>query len=98
MIIRVLLEISLICMAAFDANHTKRKIQEYGISVELNPLIRFLGKWIGTSRGVDLGIHVPTGFWAVAGWYHPTALAFIVGTRFTLFLFQQRNTDSGRGL
>ncbi len=90
MIGRILLEIALIFMAAFDAEHTKRKIQEYGISVELNPLMRSLCERIGISWGVDLGVRIPTYIWAVCGWYYPIALAFIVGTRFTLFLFQQQ--------
>ena len=90
MIGRILLEIALIFMAAFDVEHTKHKIAEYGIGIELNPFARFLCKLVGTGWGVNLAIHIPTYFWAVCGWYYPTALAFIVGTRFTLFLFQQQ--------
>ena len=90
MIGRILLEIALFFMAAFDIEHTKRKVAEYGLSVELNPFINFLCKLIGVDWGVSLGIRVPTYFWAVCGWYYPIALAFIVGTRFTLFLFQQQ--------
>ena len=86
----ILLAVALIFMAAFDAEHTKRRILKYGLSVELNPFITFLCKVIGVSWGVNLGIRIPTYFWAVCGWYYPTALAFVVGTRFTLFLIQWR--------
>ena len=88
MISRILLEIALIFMAAFDAEHTKRKLAEYGTEIELNPFTRFLCKSISLAWGVDLSIYIPTGFWAVLGWNYLPVLYFIVGTRFTLFLFQ----------
>ena len=95
MIGRLLLVVALIFMAAFDAEHTKRKLVECGVAVELNPFVRFLCKRAGIKWGVDLGVHIPTYFWAVCGWYYPTALAFVVGTRFTLFLFQQQERLHG---
>ena len=95
MIGRILLEIALIFMAAFDAEHTKRKLVEHDINIELNPFVRFLCKRTGIEWGVNLGVRIPTYFWAVCGWFCPTALAFIVGTRFTLFLFQQQERLHG---
>ena len=90
MISRILLEIARIFMAAFDACHTQRKIEQYGVQIELNPFVRFLCKRTEIAGGVNLGVYIPTLFWAVGGWYYPAALAFVVGTRFTLFLFQQQ--------
>jgi hypothetical protein len=80
----------LLGFAIFDAEFTKRKLTEYGIEIELNPFTRFLCKRVGTAWGVDLSIYAPTGCWAIVGWYHPMLLAFIVGSRFTLFLLQRQ--------
>ena len=90
MIGRILLAVALIFMAAFDAEHTKRKLAEYGTEIELNPFIRFLCKRIGIDWGVDLGVRLPAYFWVILGWCYPMVLSFIVGTKVTLFLIQQR--------
>ena len=93
MVSLVLLELALVFFALLDSKHTLRKVAEYGIVVELNPGIRWLSRYWGPAWGIPLGIFIPTGFWCIFGYYYPLALAFIVGTRFTLFLFQQQGKN-----
>jgi len=78
-------------LAFFDAEFTKRRLSEFGIGIELNPVVRWLSKRIGISFGVTLGVTIPTGCLIVAGWYVPGLIEFMLGIRFCLFLFQWRS-------
>jgi len=78
-------------LAFLDLEFTKRKISEYGVKVELNPVIRFLISKLGIEYGCDLGVVAPTLIFAAWGWYHPELLAFMLGVRTCLFLFQLQN-------
>jgi hypothetical protein len=97
----LLLKEALFLLLTFlDIEFTKDRISEYGVAVELNPLIRKLISWFGSGKwgveaGVDLGVLLPTGGLMALGWYHPEILAFMIGVRFTLFLFQQTSRFNG---
>jgi hypothetical protein len=80
-------------LAFYDAKLTESRMVQHGIEVELNPLIKRFCRRIGIKWGVYLGIGVPTLLYAVLGFYWPLLLAFVVGTRFTLYLFQKRSQE-----
>jgi hypothetical protein len=95
--LQILKEALFFLLTFLDIEFTKRRLAEFGVETELNPFVRMLVKYLGVEAGVDLGILIPTGVLAAAGWFHPELLAFMLGVRFTLFLFQQQsrlvNTD-----
>lgn len=85
-------------LAFLDMLFTEAKILDYGIEIELNPVIRKLilffarfmrGQW-AVGWGIYLGIGLPTLGIMCLGWKFPDILAFVLGCRFTLFLFQQQ--------
>lgn len=90
MIWKIVEETIFLLLAFLDAEFTKQKIAMFGLEVELNKTIKWLVKLLGFA-GVDLGIVVPTGILGIAGWYYPQLLAFLIGVRFCLFLFQQQS-------
>lgn len=81
----------LLFMAVIDIENTKRKIEEFGVEVELNKCICKLCEWLGVNYGVTTGILVPTGAAICAGWYYPPVLTFCLGAKLTMFLFQLRS-------
>lgn len=86
-----LLEEALFLFFAFlDLEFTKHKIADHGIEVELNPVIRCIVRKLGLEWGAGVGVIVPTLAFACFGWFHPELLAFMLGIRTTLFLFQLR--------
>ena len=73
-----------------DVAITYRRIQKYGIMIELNPTVRFLANKLGAARGVFIGI-IPAsmlfaGALGIFGW--KTALGFYTGWKAMLFTIQ----------
>ena len=83
-------EVLLFLLAFLDSEFTKRRISEFGVEVELNPLIRGLVKGIGI-YGVDVGVCIPTTIIGILGLKYPNLLTFALGVRSCLFLLQWRS-------
>jgi len=77
-------------LAAFDCWLTRRRMNQYGIWVELNKTIQTLSKYLGIETGVMLGIMIPVlAQTAVFYWLNwPIAFALLIGFRFKLFIVQ----------
>jgi hypothetical protein len=82
-------------LAFLDAEFTKHKIDDHGLDVEFNPLVRKLVTLFGLGIGVDLGVCVPTAIFCVAGWYCNDLLMFMLGLRTCLFIFQCLSRSNG---
>lgn len=79
-----------IFLAAVDAGHTASMLSRHGIEIEMNGAIRKLCSWWGISKGVLVGIFIPT--CAIAGlcWLFQLRIlmAVLVILRVVLFGFQ----------
>lgn len=77
-----ILALILIILAASDGVYTLDAIEKYGIHVEMNPVIRKFGVW--------LGIIPPTmGLIGLAYWLHSVPLmTFLIGFRVKVLLNQ----------
>jgi hypothetical protein len=66
--------------------------QTFGYRTELNPLVAKLVSRLGTYWGSAIGISVPSLCWILGclAFNAPVVLAFYVGSRFTLALWQHR--------
>lgn len=77
-------------LASFDAWLTRRRIRDFGVSVELNPGIRWLSTRLGPEVGAFIGILGPTAAQTIIfvsfGW--PIPLAILIGLRLRLFYIQ----------
>lgn len=47
-------------LAVYDSSVTQRRIQKYGLDVELNPTIHWLTPRVGLDVAIALGIMIPT--------------------------------------
>ena len=86
---RLLLEGVYLLLAFLDLEFTKHKIDEFGIEVELNPLVKLLVPKLGVEAGADLGIVLITLLLGLLGWFFPCFLCFLIGVRFCMVLLQR---------
>lgn len=73
-----LIVVASIC-AIYDAYLTRRRIMEWGISAELNPLTAWLCRHLGLSDGIVGGILAPHIFISVFAFTIPTIYVFYTG-------------------
>lgn len=94
MYLKIIKEAILLLLAFLDSEFTKRKLSKFGFEVEMNPVVRFLARYLG-GAGVDIGVCVPTVILGFLGWYCNDLLVFLIGIRFCLFLFQRIAESNG---
>lgn len=77
-------------LAAFDTYLTRRRMNEYGIWIELNKTIQLLSKALGVEMGVLLGMAVPVAAETILFYWlnWPVAFGFLIGFRLKLFIQQ----------
>lgn len=77
-------------LAVFDAWLTRRRINDYGVDIELNSFIRKLVRKSNVETGVIVGIMGPVFLWtALFGWLNwPIAFAIMIGMRLKSFIGQ----------
>jgi hypothetical protein len=77
-------------LAAFDGGLTRRRINDYGVRVELNRAIQLICLRLGVEAGVLLGIMIPVAAQTILFYWlnWPIAFALLIGFRLKLFLIQ----------
>lgn len=93
----IFMEAAFLLLTFLDMLFTKQKIRDYGVEVELNPVIKgIIHKLARVMRpswaigwGVFLGVIFPSVAIMYLGWQWTHFLAFALGIRFSLFMFQQ---------
>lgn len=85
--IPLLILVATICVV-YDAYLTRRRITEWGMSAELNPLTSLLCRHLGLSNGVVGGILAPHIFISIFAISIPTFYVFYTGFLTKQFLMQ----------
>lgn len=77
-------------LGVFDTWLTQKRIRDYGVSVELNGMIRRLSTLLGPQMGSIIGVLVPASLWTyIFLYFHlPIALAVLVGFNLKRFEIQ----------
>jgi hypothetical protein len=94
-----LLLFALLVMAVFDAAYTVRQLSLYGVSIELNPLIKALVPKFGLVIGVWASVLAPSILYAAVGWEFHWVLELYTAARAYLFgmqLYQNRRDADKR--
>lgn len=86
----IVLLAALASLLTFDACFTARRMNEIGIDVELNPVVRWLSRKLGATLGSAIGIVVPHGFLysLFFAFECNLALSFFCGIRTMLTIMQ----------
>ena len=79
----------IVLTSAFDAQITKRRLDQYGVAIELNGLIGGLASKFGSSKAIAFGLIIPNVLAAaLLAKFSLIGLSFFAGMRAAFFFVQ----------